>query len=62
MIKSNNVVYSTNPGCQTCEVEFTDFDPDSAVSAVNSESFYYVRVRQFDGQLAWSSPIWVRRR
>jgi hypothetical protein len=62
VIKNNNVVYSTNPGCQTCTLEYVDGDPDSAVSAVNSEAMYYVRVRQFDGQLAWSSPFWVRRR
>jgi hypothetical protein len=62
IIKNNNVVYSTNPGCQSCNVEYTDFDPDGAMGAVNSESFYYVRARQLDGQLAWSSPIWVRRR
>jgi len=24
------------------------------------ESYYYVRVQQADGELAWSSPIWVR--
>jgi hypothetical protein len=23
------------------------------------EAWYYVRVLQEDGQLAWSSPIWV---
>ena len=23
------------------------------------ESYYYVRVVQMDGQIAWSSPIWV---
>jgi len=23
-------------------------------------SFYYVRVTQTDGQMAWSSPMWVR--
>ncbi len=62
VIKNNNIVYSTSPGCQTCDVEYTDYDPDSAMSAVASESFYYVRVRQFDGQLAWSSPIWTRRK
>ena len=56
------MVYSVNPGCQTCAVEYTDYDPDSAVGAVNSESFYYLRARQFDGQLAWSSPLWVRRK
>jgi hypothetical protein len=62
VIKNNNVVYSTNPGCQACQIEFTDYDADSAVGAVNSESFYYLRARQLDGQLAWSSPVWVRRK
>jgi hypothetical protein len=62
VIKNNNIVYSVNPGCQTCTIEYTDWDPDSAVSAIASESFYYFRVRQFDGQLAWSSPFWVRRK
>jgi len=62
IIRNNAVVHSWNPGCQKCAVDYTDFDPDSAVSAVQSESFYYLRVRQFDGQLAWSSPLWVRRR
>jgi len=26
------------------------------------ESYYYVCVEQSDGQLAWSSPIWIKRR
>jgi len=25
------------------------------------ESYYYVRVIQVDDQMAWSSPIWIRR-
>jgi len=24
------------------------------------ENYYYVRVRQLNGQIAWSSPIWMR--
>ena len=27
----------------------------------NGESYYYLRVTQMNGQMAWSSPIWVRR-
>ncbi len=34
-------------------LEFTDSNPK------DGESYYYVRVQQADGQLAWSSPIWV---
>lgn len=26
----------------------------------SAESSYYVRVTQFDGDTAWSSPIWTR--
>jgi len=36
-------------------VELTDSRPSKAVD------FYYVRVTQADGNLAWSSPIWVGR-
>ncbi len=28
----------------------------------NGSSSYYVRATQFDGDMAWSSPIWVRRK
>ena len=34
-------------------LEFTDTDPSAG------ENYYYVRVQQVDGQLVWSSPIWV---
>jgi len=26
------------------------------------EHYYYVRVEQENGQLAWASPIWLKRR
>jgi hypothetical protein len=26
---------------------------------VAGESYYYVRVQQANGQMAWSSPIWI---
>jgi hypothetical protein len=28
--------------------------------ARTGEAYYYIRVEQKDGQLGWSSPIWVR--
>ncbi|MDE0104301.1 MAG: hypothetical protein OXN89_18160 [Bryobacterales bacterium] len=37
-------------------LEFTDNDPSEG------ENYYYVRIQQADGQLAWSSPIWITRR
>jgi hypothetical protein len=55
LIKNQKFVYTARPGAKQAGFEFTDkeFGP--------GESWYYVRVLQSDGQLAWSSPIWVRR-
>ena len=36
------------------EIEWTDPDPERG-----SESRYYVRVEQSDGNMAWSSPVWL---
>jgi hypothetical protein len=33
---------------------YTDADTKSG------EAYYYVRVQQQNGQIAWSSPIWVK--
>ncbi len=40
------------------EVSFTFVDNE----AESGESYYYVRVIQVDGEIAWSSPIWVNKR
>jgi len=37
-------------------VKFTYLDDE----VERGESYYYVRVTQLNGQMAWSSPIWVR--
>lgn len=39
------------------EVSFSFVDTEAG----QGESYYYVRVQQADDQMAWSSPIWVRR-
>ncbi len=53
IIKDNAYVYSANPGQRVAAFSFRDAD------AVPGESYYYVRVQQEDGQMAWASPIWV---
>ena len=53
LIKNQKFVYTTRPGTKEASFEFTDQE------LVRGESWYYVRVLQEDGQLAWSSPIWV---
>ena len=39
----------------TKDVEF-DYQDKAPVAG-----YYYVRVIQMDGNLAWSSPIWIKR-
>jgi hypothetical protein len=56
VIRNNTYVHKVNPGSPAAEFEFVDR------ASTPGESYYYVRVEQADGQLAWSSPIWVRRR
>jgi hypothetical protein len=61
VIKNNGYVYETAPRGR--EIEFTWQDvntPAQPRQAPSSLHYYYVRLEQEDGQLAWSSPIWVR--
>ena len=53
LIRDGQYVYKVEPG--TAEVEFDFLD----VEAPPGEHWYYVRVEQRDGELAWSSPIWM---
>ncbi|MEZ5404498.1 MAG: hypothetical protein R2729_32770 [Bryobacteraceae bacterium] len=55
VIRNNTYVHKVEPAAADASFEYMD------ASAPAGESYYYVRVRQSDGQLAWSSPIWVRR-
>ena len=52
LVKNNEIFCSIEP--QTKEAEFAYRD-----DAVRGESYYYIRVEQADGSLAWASPIWV---
>src|SRR5207249_5528367 len=50
IIKDNKVIYTTQPGKQTVDFEFTD------KGSVAGRPFYYVPVRQDDEMIACSSP------
>jgi hypothetical protein len=54
VIRNNKVVY-TAPGTSS-EIRFNFTDREKA----QGEVFYYLRAEQQDGQLGWSSPVWVR--
>jgi hypothetical protein len=54
VVRNNRYVYSSKPNRQHVEVLWIDLDrPKDPVS------YYYVRVQQADGNLAWCSPMWI---
>lgn len=53
VVKNSGFLYERSPNVQQVHVEFTDRDYEPG------GSWYYVRVLQTDGMLAWSSPIWI---
>ena len=53
LIRDAAYVYKVEPGTQEAEFEYLD------VEAGPGDHWYYVRVEQQDGELAWSSPIWI---
>jgi hypothetical protein len=55
VIRNNRIVFSNRPGKTAVQLRYEDNEP------APGESYYYVRVQQQDGQMAWSSPMWMRR-
>lgn len=55
IVKDLRFVYSGDPEGMDAEFswEDTEFEPGTHL--------YYVRIQQTDGQIAWSSPIWITR-
>jgi len=53
LVRNNKFVLSKSPGTTDFDLTYQDSD------ARPGENYYYVRVIQKDGQMAWSSPIWV---
>ena len=53
LIKNRTFIYTMRPGTKQVSLEFTDR------TLGPGESWYYARVLQEDGQLAWSSPVWI---
>ncbi len=54
LIRDAQFIYEISPGKKQVDFEYLDTD------AGPGEHWYYVRVEQANGELAWSSPIWVR--
>jgi len=54
IIRNGRFVYTHTPNARDFQFEFRDSDP-----LPNQEAYYYVRLRQRNGHMAWSSPIWI---
>jgi hypothetical protein len=56
IIRDNQYVYSQEP-----TGEAVDFRYRETTALAPGEHYYYVRAEQKDGNVAWSSPIWLKR-
>jgi hypothetical protein len=57
VLRNGEVVHAHRPEKESEEAKF-HWD-DAAPKKGDKPSYYYVRVLQKDGQMAWASPIWV---
>lgn len=55
IVRNNKFLHTRHPLQKEQQFTFVDASP------LPGESYYYVRVIQVDDQMAWSSPIWVKR-
>lgn len=53
LIRDAAYVHTFEPGKQEASLEYLDREK------LTGEHWYYVRVEQADGEIAWSSPIWI---
>jgi hypothetical protein len=56
VIKNGTFAYATKPGVTKTHFTFRDEQWNG------DDAFYYIRVIQQDKNMAWASPIWVRRK
>ena len=54
LIRDNQYIYTQQPQSESFNLRYRD----SSLSA--GEHYYYVRAEQSDGNVVWSSPIWVK--
>ncbi|HMC64047.1 MAG TPA: hypothetical protein VKI65_03840, partial [Gemmataceae bacterium] len=53
ILKDGEVVETIKPGRSDYKGKWTDPEPAAGVH------YYYIRVQQTDGELAWASPMWI---
>jgi hypothetical protein len=57
VLRDGAVVHTERPAAPAAELRFAWEDPNPPRG--EKVSYYYVRVRQRDRQMAWGSPFWV---
>ena len=55
IIRGDQILYVHTPNTQEVEFEYLD---ESARRGMGTQ-YYYVRLEQSDGNVAWASPFWV---
>ncbi len=58
ILRDGHPVYVHEPEGQLADFEYLDQDPPQSGRGM---AYYYVRVEQADGNVAWGSPLWVNR-
>jgi hypothetical protein len=56
VVRDNQYIYTQEPAGETFDLRFRE-----TATLPPGEHYYYVRAEQRDGNVAWSSPIWVKR-
>lgn len=64
IIRNGAVLHTIKPDDYHCDFVFDDMDPLNKVTINANDKkppfvYYYLRATQEDGNIAWSSPIWV---
>lgn len=64
IIRNSRVIHTFKPDSNSLEFAYDDMEPlqKVVISAKDKKppfAYYYIRVTQEDGHMAWSSPIWI---
>ncbi|MGE0759887.1 MAG: hypothetical protein AB7O38_22925, partial [Pirellulaceae bacterium] len=53
LVRNNRYIYNSAPDQREAEIRFVDMDAQPGLN------YYYFRVQQENGEVAWASPIWI---
>jgi hypothetical protein len=65
IVRNNKDIYTYSADSPDVAFDWNDTDPLDEINlpaarySQNPFTFYYIRVTQTDGEMAWSSPIWI---